>query len=117
MKAQTPAQGILKKNDWGDTKMYHVICECGSGQHAHDVWVEASDCGIDVNVYVTVESTWWSMNRFRQLWCLMTKGCLKLETTLSMNEQTALNYAKTLEKALDDVKAFKAKSNPKGNSV
>ena len=51
------------------------------------------------------------MNRFKQLWRLMTKGYLEQETALTMSEQTALNYAKTLEQAVDDVKAFKANRN------
>ena len=111
MKLQTPAEGILKKNDWGDAKTYHVVCDCGSEDHTHDLWIEAEDVGITVTIYATVKSPWWSMNRFKQLWRLMTKGYLEQETALTMSEQTALNYAKTLEQAVDDVKAFKANRN------
>lgn len=115
MKAQSPAQGILKKHSWGDTKMYHVVCECGSSEHAHDVWIEASDFGVDVCVYVTVKSPWWSMSRFKQLWSLITKGYIEQETALTMTEQTALNYAKALEQAVQDVKVFKATSKTQTN--
>ena len=47
------------------------------------------------------------MNRFKQIWTLLTKGYLEHQTVLTMNEQTAYNYSKTLEKAIDDVRQFK----------
>ena len=103
MKIQTPAEGILKKNDWGDTKEYHVVCDCGSDDHAHDLWVEAEDIGITVTIYATVKSPWWSMNRFKQIWTLLTNGYLEHQTVLTMNKQTALNYAETLKTAIKDV--------------
>ena len=107
MKLQTPAQGILKKNDWGDTKMYHVVCDCGSDDHTHDLWVEAEDYGVTVTIYATVKSPWWSMNRFKQIWTLLTDGYLQHQTVLIMNEQTAFNFSETLKKAIQDVKNFK----------
>jgi hypothetical protein len=113
MKAQTPAEGILKKNDWGNAKMYHVVCDCGESDHEHSLWVEADETGILVNIYVTVKSPWWSMNRFKQIWTLVTIGYLKHETTITMNEQAAFNYAETLKSAVKDVKEFKTTSNLK----
>ena len=107
MNAQTPAEGILKTNDWGDSKSYHVVCDCGSDDHSHSLWVEAEDIGITVTIYATVKSPWWSMNRFKQIWTLLTNGYLEHQTVLTMNEQTAYNYSKTLEKAIKDVKQFK----------
>jgi hypothetical protein len=112
IKLQTPAEGILKKNDWGDTKMYHVVCDCGSDDHNHNIWVEAEDHGVTVTVYTTVKSPWWSMNRFKQIWQLLSKGYLQHETVLTMNEQTAFNYAETLKSAIKDVKAFRSKTDP-----
>jgi hypothetical protein len=106
MKLQTPAQGILKSNDWGDSKSYHVICDCGQLDHSHNLWIEAEDTGITVTIYVEVTSPWWSMNRWRQMWTLLTKGHLKQETVLIMNKQTALNYAETLKTAIKDVENF-----------
>jgi hypothetical protein len=106
MKAQTPAEGILKTNDWGDSRAYHVVCECGSSDCSHNLWIEAEDTGITVTIYVEVTSPWWSMNRWRQMWTLLTKGYLKQETVLTMNKQTALNYAETLKTAIKDVENF-----------
>jgi hypothetical protein len=113
MKAQTPAEGILKKNDWGDAKMYQVVCDCGQPDHEHSLWVESDETGVSVNIYVTVKSPWWSMNRFKQIWTLITTGYLKHETTITMNEQAAFNYSETLKSAVKDVKEFKAKTDPK----
>lgn len=107
MKTQTPAEGILKKNDWGDAKMYQVVCDCGQPDHDHNIWIEAADTGVTVIIYATVKSAWWSMNRFKQIWTLLTQGYLQQETVLAINEQTALNYAETLKSAINEVKTFK----------
>ena len=107
MKAQTPAEGILKKNDWGDTKMYHVVCDCGSDDHTQDLWIEAEDTGVTVTIYAIVKSPWWSMNRFQQIWKLLTQGYLEQQTVLTMDRQTALNYAETLKAAIKDVEEFR----------
>lgn len=107
LKYQQPAQGILTAGEYGDSKLYKVACDCGADDHSHDVWVEADDTGVTVNIYVTVSSTFWSMNRWRQIWTLLTKGQLKQQTNLYMREQAALNYAETIKKAITDVKEFK----------
>lgn len=107
MKLQTPAEGILKKNEWGDSKMYHVVCDCGADWHSHDLWIEAEDVGVTVTIYSTVKSPWWSMNRFKQIWTLLTKGYLEHQTVLTMGKQTALNYAETLKTAIKDVDTFR----------
>ena len=109
MKPEQPAQGILKTNDWGDAKTYHVVCDCGSADHTHDLWVESDSHEITVTIYATVKSTWWTWNRWQQIWKLITQGYLQHETILSMNQQTALNYAKTLESAILDVETFRKK--------
>ncbi len=107
MKTQAPAEGILQKNDWGDSKVYKIVCDCGSDDHSHDLWVEAEDIGVTVTIYATVKSPWWSMNRFKQIWTLLTKGYLEHQTVLTMNEQVSYNYVETLKIAIEDVKQFK----------
>jgi hypothetical protein len=109
MKPEQPAEGILKTNDWGDAKTYHVVCDCGSADHTHDLWVESDGHDITVTIYATVKSPWWTWNRWQQIWKLMTQGYLQHETVLSINQQTALNYAKTLESAIIDVETFRKK--------
>lgn len=117
MKAQTPAEGILKHNDWGDSKTYQIVCDCGADDHTHNLWVEAEDHGINITIYVDVKSPWWSMNRFKQIWTLLTQGYLKHETVLTMNEQTALNYAETLKQAIKDTQEFRKQRLEKKNGL
>lgn len=107
MKAQQPAEGIMKTGDWGPSKSYKVVCDCGQPDHEHNVWVEAEETGVNVIIYVNVKSKFWSANRFKQIWTLLTKGYLEHETVVTMNEQEALNYAEILKSAIRDVKDFK----------
>ncbi len=135
MKAQTPAEGILKTNDFGDSKFYKVVCGCGQDDHSIDFEVEAAETGINVNTYVTVKTDYWSesikkrydidnpylqeldwalkdiwnglITRLKLTWTVWTKGYIKTESTIAMTEQQALNYAETLKSAIQDVKDFK----------
>ena len=107
MKAQIPAEGILKTNDWGDSKVYKIICNCGHDDHSHNVWVESDDHEVNITVYTTVKTNFWSKTRWQHIWTLLSKGYIDCETTVSMTEQQALNYAHTLLDAVDDVKKFK----------
>jgi hypothetical protein len=135
MKAQTPAEGILKTNDYGDSKWYHVVCGCGQPDHSVTVEVEADECGINVNTYATVKTDYWSesvkkrydidspylqeldwaikdiwnsfVNRLKLTYSIWINGYVKAETTVTMSEQQALNYAETLKSAIKDVETFK----------
>ena len=107
MKAQIPAEGILKTNDWGDSKVYKVVCNCGHDDHSHNVWVESDEYEVNITVYTTVKTNFWSKTRWQHIWTLLSKGYIDCETTVSMTEQQALNYAHTLLDAVDDVKKFK----------
>lgn len=104
---QQPAEGILSFGDYGGSRLYKVLCQCGSDDHDHDVWVEAEDTGVTVTIYATLKSQFWSLNRWKQIYQLLTKGYLRYETNLMLNEQSALNYAETIKHAIDDVKHFK----------
>jgi hypothetical protein len=135
IKAQTPAEGILKTNDFGDSKWYQVVCGCGQPDHTLTVEVEADECGVNVNTYATVKTDYWSesvkkrydidnpylqeldwalkdiwnglVTRLKLTWTVWSKGYIKAETTITMSEQQALNYAETLKSAIKDVKDFK----------
>ena len=104
---QTPATGILKRSSWGDTMTYQIVCECHDADHDHNVWVEADDHRVTVTTYTTQRSKWWSLNRWRTIWILLTRGYVKYEANIIMTEQQALNYAETLKKAIQDVKSIK----------
>jgi hypothetical protein len=107
MTPELPAQGILKRNDWGDAMAYQVVCECGDSNHDHNVWIEAEDHNITVTTYTQQKSKWWSMNRWQTMWILLTRGYVEYEASMIMTQQQAINYAETLKKAVEDVETFK----------
>jgi hypothetical protein len=103
---QMPAEGIMKMNDWGNSIVYRVTCNCGASDHDHHIWIEADDQEIAVTVYTTVKSNWWSKTRWHHIWTLLTKGYVDTESTICMTKQQTLNYAETLKNAINDVEAF-----------
>ncbi len=133
--AQEPAEGILKRGDYGDSKFYQVVCGCGQEYHDHNLEVEAADTGINVNLYITVKTDYWSetfekrydidspwqqefdwywkdlanglIKRVKLTWELWTTGAVTAQSTIAMSEQQAINYAETLKKAIKDVQNFK----------
>jgi len=111
-KLQMPAEGVLLRKDYGDSKVYQIVCECGDCDHDHNVWVEAEDFGITITIYTQQKTKWWEQNRWQTIWRLLTKGYVERESTLIMSEQQALNYAETLKSAVKDVKEFRSKNNP-----
>jgi hypothetical protein len=143
MKAQKPAQGIMKTHEFGNSVWYRVACTCGESSHDINFEVEANDGGeIIVNTYIETKTDWWSqtfekrydidnswlewfdwtwkdlvngfVTRVKLTWRLWTEGYIRSESTVIMNEQQALNYADTIRLAIKDIKTLQAKSN--GNS-
>lgn len=109
MKPENPAKGILKTGEYGDSVLYHIRCECGNEDCAHEVEVEADSMNVQVHIYHTQHTKWWELNRWKQLWQILTKGYSKMETTLVMDEQTSLNYSQALKDAITNVKHLRNK--------
>jgi hypothetical protein len=109
MKVEKPAEGILKTHNWGDSKVYKIVCECGDPDHEHNVWIEADDSGVAVNTYVTVRTNFWSKTRWHHIWQLLTKGYIDLETSITMSQQQSVNYAHAMLNAIEDVIEFRKK--------
>ena len=107
IKAQKPAEGILKTNEWGDSKWYHVRCDCGSDDCSHEINVEVDDIHVQVHIYSNHHTKWWEKKRWAQIWQILTQGYADMQTTIVLNEQVALNYAETLKSAMKDVKDFR----------
>ena len=105
--AEAPARSILKVNEWGTSKMYKVVCECGSDDCTHTVDIEAEDTGVTVTIYTKTRTNFWSMNRWQHIWTLLINGHVDFETNIHLSEQSALNYSETLKQAVYDVKNFK----------
>jgi len=110
MKPETPAQGVLQVNDWGHSKMYKAVCQCGNDDCTHTIDVEAEDHGdVIVTIYTKVRTNFWSMTRWQHIWQLLTKGYTDLETSIVMNKQVALNYSTVLQSAVKDIEEFRKK--------
>jgi hypothetical protein len=138
MISETPALGIMKTSDFGDSKFYKVVCGCGQPDHDINFEVEAAETGINVNTYVTVKTDYWTeavdkrydidniwlqewdwfwkglvngfVTRLKLTWSVWTKGYVKMESTIAMTEQQAYNYSETLKSAIADVKDFNKRS-------
>ena len=110
---QVPAEGVLLRKDYGDAKIYQIVCECGDCDHDHNVWVEAEDYGVTVTIYSQQKTKWWELNRFKIIWRLLTRGYAEYEASIIMTEQQALNYARVLDLATVDVAAFRKQRQAK----
>lgn len=113
MKSETPARGILKINDWGKSKMYKAVCECGDDGCSHVIDIEA-DNEVNVTIYTRTRTNFWSKTRWSHIWSLLARGRADFETTVVLDKQTALNYADVLKSAVRDVESFE-KGNKNGN--
>jgi len=107
IKIQEPAQGVLLVKDWGTSKMYKAVCECGDNDCTHTIDIEAEDTGITVTIYTTTRTNFWSKSKWYHIWTLLTKGYTESETCLIMNKQVALNYASVLQSAIEDVEELR----------
>lgn len=111
MDAQVPAQGILKINEWGNSRIYKIECDCAASDCAHLIDIEATKTSVDVTIYVTVETNSWSWNglmtRLRLTWDIWVKGYSKYQSSIILQEQVALNYAETLKSAINDLRKFR----------
>ncbi len=144
MKAENPAEGIMKTGDFGDSKFYKVVCGCGQDDHSIDFEVEAAETGVNVNTFVIVKTDYWTesikkrydidnpylqeldwvlkdiwngfVTRLKLTWTVWTKGYIKTESIITMSEQQALNYADALKSAINDVKTFNKKFRTKNEN-
>ena len=107
MNVQIPAEGIMKTNDWGDSKVYRVACNCGDENHNHNVWIEVDEHDIQVTIYTTGKTNFWSKTRWYHIWTLLTKGYIDTESGVHLNKQQALNYAETLKSSISDLETFR----------
>ena len=115
MKAEKPAQGILKNNSWGHSVMYQVACDCLDTNHMHTVDVEADEHDVTVTIYAKATTPFWSKNRWRTIWRLLTRGYTEYEASIILKEQAAINYANVLTSAVNDVKLFRTKQDAAGS--
>lgn len=133
MQAETPATGITKTWDHGDSKFYRVECNCGNEDDAITFNVEWDDEVNEVLVHTwTIQKTpWWDdklkkrydienefvewlhwtwvdfwnalFRRVQLTWQIWFYGYVKYEAWTIMNKQQAINYAEALKQAVEQV--------------
>jgi hypothetical protein len=106
---QEPAKGILLVNDWGASKVYKTVCQCGDDSCTHTIDIDAEDVGVTITVYTQTRTNFWSTTRWAHIWTLLTKGYIETESCIIMTKQVALNYANVLQLAIKDVEEFRKK--------
>lgn len=110
LKYQPPAAGVLQIGDYGASKMYKAVCQCGSDDCTHTIDVEADSTGVTVTIYTKQKTNFWSKNRWIHMWKLLIKGHITLESSIALGEQEALNYAETIKEAVTDVEECRART-------
>ncbi len=134
--AQIPAQGILLKSDFGDSKYYRIACRCGNEDDDINMNIESEDGTITVHVWTNVKTAWWRhrfadrdnflvhwclqrlndyLNRIDVAWTALTKGYVECESWTLMNKQEAYNLSNTINMAIDDVEEYEKQRAAKRN--
>lgn len=131
LKAEIPAEGMMKTYQNVDSISYRVDCTCGNEDDTIEFTVEADSNDIVVFTYTTQKTDWWSdpanknksykydneflfelnyivrgwvnglIHRLKWTWRLWIDGYIKYQSTTIMTKQQALNYAKVLEDAIE----------------
>lgn len=109
MKTEKPAEGILKQGTFGSRICYTIQCDCTDPDHNHWVEVEADDYSVSVNIYSNFHTKWWSKNRWKQIWEILTKGYSEMQSTIILKDQVAHNYAAAIKSAIKDVAELREK--------
>lgn len=122
--AQYPAEGIMKTNDFGNSKYYAIPCQCGNTDDEIRVEVEADDCGVTIHHWVKVKSNWWStptrykwinglLHRIKITYNVWLNGYVEYESWTILNRQQTINYSNMLIQASKDVEHFRDQNTHK----
>ena len=72
-----------------------------------NMWIETTSENdtqeVTLTFYVKTQTPWWSLNRFKQIWEILTKGHIEYEADLILNKQSAVNLANTITKSVKDL--------------
>lgn len=107
IKPQIPAEGIMETGLFGDAKIYRISCKCGNDSCEHSLEVEIDDLEVSVNLYVDVFTDFWSKNRFKQIWEILTTGKARMEASIVMSPQQSVNYGNVLISAPKDLEEMR----------
>ena len=104
MSYQEPAEGIMITGNYTNSRSYLVECECSDPSHAAHMYIEADNDTKDVTLefYVSTRTPDWKsgFSRIKTAWNVLTKGYHESENHLVLNQQSAINLAKTIENTI-----------------
>lgn len=137
MKAEKPADGILKQSSSADTAAYKICCDCGSENCSQSVFVEADEHFVYVTISTkqssfdndklleessNIANTWlWNLrytaaqvinslyHRVKITFKVWWHGTVDYQSDIVLTKQQALNYASALRNAV--ISVDKARKN------
>lgn len=114
MVPQTPAEGIMKVNDWGSSKLYKIDCQCTHQDHSAYLEVTADDFGVHTDFWVNTTLPHCEGNIFQRLVKrisltakIWTGQAVKYDSQILLSEQQAVNLAAVLRAAASEVVTFR----------
>lgn len=126
MEAQKPAEGVLLQRDFGDAMYYRIPCECGCDAEI-TMSIEVDEDNITAHVYSKTETNYWRnrfsydykdgtwlefvikdflngvYNRVAVAWTALVKGYVTTESYAILTEQQTINFAATLNTAVEEL--------------
>ena len=109
MKAEKPATGISKIQEFSDTVCYRIECECTSHDHAVDTYIEVQRLwddipDISVMFYVTTynkfpKNIWYRVNQAAKI---LFTGVSKQEHEILLKPQAAKNWIQAVENSINN---------------
>ena len=109
MKPQKLAQGIMLNRNWGTARAYTIACECGEPDHFPQMWIDvggendADLQNVTVTFYIETVSPWYRLNRWRQIWAMLTQGYVRQEHALILSKQAALNLSTVIRNSVAEM--------------
>ena len=110
MKAEKPATGISKTQEFSDTVCYRIECECTSHDHVVDTHIEVQRLwddipDISVMFYVTTYNKFpkniW--DRVKQAASILFTGVSKQEHEILLKPQAAKNWIQAVENSINNI--------------
>lgn len=75
----------------------------GNNDHSQNLEVEFDEHGTaGVYIYTKVRSKFWELSRWKQIWQILSRGYLDVESSILLSEKSAKNYGNALLQTIDE---------------
>lgn len=110
MKAEKPANGIMKTSERPQSQSFRIACDCHSESHAVDMWIEVDGDPrepqqVQLEFFVNMSVPFWSrgFNRLRAAWNALCMGNVTHAHTMLLNKQAALNLSEAIRQTIQQL--------------